>query len=69
VLEATHGWYWAVDALQAGGATVHLAHPSGAKAFEYSRVKTMFAMPRIWQARCGWAARGVDRAPAHRGAT
>ena len=27
VLEATYGWYWAVDALQAGGADVHLAHP------------------------------------------
>ena len=24
VLEATYGWYWAVDALQAAGATVHL---------------------------------------------
>ena len=27
VLEATYGWYWAVDALQAGGANLHLAHP------------------------------------------
>jgi hypothetical protein len=32
VLEATYGWYWAVDALQAGGANVHLAHPLGVKA-------------------------------------
>src|SRR5665811_2278811 len=39
VLEATYGWYWAVDALQAGGANVHLAHPLGVKAFEYRRVK------------------------------
>ena len=39
VLEATYGWYWAVDALQAGGAKVHLAHPLGVKAFEYRRVK------------------------------
>ena len=39
VLEATYGWYWAVDALQAGGASVHLAHPLGVKAFEYRRVK------------------------------
>jgi transposase len=39
VLEATYGWYWAVDALQAGGALVHLAHPLGVKAFEYRRVK------------------------------
>jgi transposase len=39
VLEATYGWYWAVDALQALGARVHLAHPLGVKAFEYRRVK------------------------------
>ena len=39
VLEATYGWYWAVDALQAGGASVHLAHPLGVKAFEYRWVK------------------------------
>jgi transposase len=29
VLEATYGWYWAVDVLQELGARVHLAHPSG----------------------------------------
>ena len=28
-----------MDALQAGGASVHLAHPLGVKAFEYRRVK------------------------------
>ncbi len=39
VLEATYGWYWAVDALRAAGAQVHLAHPLGVKAFEYRRVK------------------------------
>ena len=39
VLEATYGWCWAVDALQADGASVHLAHPLGVKAFEYRRVK------------------------------
>jgi transposase len=39
VLEATYGWYWAADALQAAGARVHLAHPLGVKAFEYRRVK------------------------------
>lgn len=42
VIEATYGWYWAVDALQAGGAHVHLAHPLGVKAFEYRRVKNDF---------------------------
>lgn len=39
VLEATYGWYWAVDALQDGGAQVHLAHPLGVKMFEHRRVK------------------------------
>src|ERR687889_284177 len=40
VLEATYGWYWAVDVLSDAGAEVHLAHPSGVKAFTYRRVKT-----------------------------
>jgi transposase len=39
VLEATYGWYWAVDVLQAAGAEVHLAHPLGVKSFTYRRVK------------------------------
>jgi transposase len=39
VLEATYGWYWAADALEAAGASVHLAHPLGVKAFSYRRVK------------------------------
>src|SRR6266511_2446388 len=39
VVEATYGWYWAVDALREQGARVHLAHPLGVKAFEYRRVK------------------------------
>ena len=39
VLAATYGWYWAVDALQAAGATVHLAHPLGVKGFRYRMVK------------------------------
>ena len=29
VVEATFGWYWAVDVLQELGANVHLAHPLG----------------------------------------
>jgi transposase len=39
VLEAAYGWYWPVDALVGVGASVHLAHPLGVKAFEYRRVK------------------------------
>jgi transposase len=29
VIEATYGWYWAVDLLQEAGFSVHLSHPSG----------------------------------------
>ena len=29
VIEATYGWYWAVDLLRDAGLSVHLAHPSG----------------------------------------
>jgi transposase len=39
VLEATYGWYWAVDVLQEQGAVVRLAHPLGVKGFAYRRVK------------------------------
>jgi transposase len=39
VVEATYGWYWAADVLDAAGAEVHLAHPLGVKAFSYRRVK------------------------------
>ena len=39
VLEATYGWYWAVETLQQLGAQVHLAHPLGIKGFTTRRVK------------------------------
>jgi len=39
VVEATYGWYWAADVLEAAGAEVHLAHPLGVKAFACRRVK------------------------------
>lgn len=64
VLEATYGWYWAADALAELGATVHLAHPLGVKAFSYRRVKNdqrdaadladllrMGRLPHAWIAR------------------
>jgi transposase len=38
-LEATYGWYWAVDVLQETGARVHLAHPLGVRMFQHQRVK------------------------------
>src|ERR1700747_984601 len=37
VIEATYGWYWAVDVLEEAGAEVHLAHPLGVKAYSYRR--------------------------------
>ncbi len=37
-IEATYGWYWAVDVLQAEGANVHLVHPFGLN-WEDRRVK------------------------------
>ena len=39
VLEATYGWYWAADVLEAAGAEVHLAHPLGVQAYSSRRVK------------------------------
>lgn len=40
-IEATYGWYWAVEALQAAKFEVHLAHPYGMKAMrKRKRVKT-----------------------------
>jgi transposase len=40
-LEATYGWYWAVDALRAAKFEVHLAHPYGMKKMRNTkRVKT-----------------------------
>ena len=40
-IEATYGWYWAVDALQAAKFEVHLAHPYGMKAMRSrKRVRT-----------------------------
>ena len=65
VLEATYGWYWAADVLEAAGAEVHLAHPLGVKAFSYRRVKNderdaadladllrMGRLPEAWIAPC-----------------
>ena len=40
-IEATYGWYWAVDTLQELGATVRLVNPSGlGESWEQCRVKT-----------------------------
>jgi len=50
VLEATYGWYWAVETLQGLGAEVHLAHPLGVKGFFVSAgQKTTNVTPLIWR--------------------
>src|ERR1700739_3096977 len=54
VLEATYGWYWAADALAELGASVHLAHPLGVKAFSYRRGEQRRGGRRIWRTCCGW---------------
>ena len=65
VLQATHGWCWAVEVLQAGGARVHLAHPLGVKAFGYRRVKKtgQIGLPRCWLGRlpASWIAPSATR--------
>ena len=40
VVEATYGWYWVVDLLQASGARVHLANPQGLNWGQQRRVKS-----------------------------
>ncbi len=39
-VEATYGWYWAVDALRAAGFAVTLAHPRGVASMQGRRAKT-----------------------------
>jgi transposase len=39
-IEATYGWYWAVDALSDAGFEVVLAHPRGVKSMQNRRAKT-----------------------------
>ena len=39
-VEATHGWYWAVDALSEAGFAVTLAHPRGIASMQNRRAKT-----------------------------
>src|SRR5438477_2079464 len=38
-IEATYGWYRAVDVLQAAGAQVHLAHSLGLRMYQHQRGK------------------------------
>jgi hypothetical protein len=39
-VEATYGWYWAVEVLRGAGFEVHLAHPKGNASMHNRRVKT-----------------------------
>ncbi len=54
-VEATYGWYWAVEALQAAKFEVHLAHPYGMKAMrKRKRVKPTPVTPTSWRTCCAW---------------
>ena len=63
VIEATYGWYWAVDLLQDLGATVHLANPNALN-WGDRRVKNDVndATDSRGHVAAEPAARGVDRA-------
>jgi hypothetical protein len=50
-LEATYGWYWAADLLQANGAKVHLVHPLGLH-WDSRRVKTTCGTRPSWRTGC-----------------
>jgi hypothetical protein len=62
VVEATYGWYWVVELLQANGARVHLANRQGLN-WGQRRVKERRARRRRFGGHVapGSAARGVDR--------
>jgi transposase len=55
VIEATYGWYWAADVLEAAGAEVHLAHPLGVQAYSCRRVRNDQRDAADWPTCCGWA--------------
>jgi nitroimidazol reductase NimA-like FMN-containing flavoprotein (pyridoxamine 5'-phosphate oxidase superfamily) len=50
-LEASYGWYWAADLLQANGAKVHLVHPLGLH-WDSRRVKTTCGTRPSWRTGC-----------------
>src|SRR6266700_7409153 len=63
VIEATYGWYWAVDLLQDAGFRVHLAHPSGTTGATAGS-RTTSATRAISPTCCawvGWRKRGSRR--------
>ena len=62
-IEATYGWYWAVDALTEAGFAVVLAHPRGIKSMRNRRAKTdqLDAEGAGGLAAPGAAREGVDR--------
>jgi hypothetical protein len=69
VLEATYGWYWAVDALQAGVPTCIWPTRWASRPFSAAASRTTFEMPRISRpAADGPPARGVDLAAGGQGA-
>ena len=54
-VEATYGWYWAVEALQKAGFEVHLAHPYGVKAMRNASGSRPTPKTRTsWRTCCAW---------------
>src|SRR6516162_8518275 len=53
VVEATYGWYWAVDLLRDAGFRVHLAHRSG-NDWGIGGSRTTNATPETWPTCCAW---------------
>jgi hypothetical protein len=65
VVEATYGWYWVVDLLQASGARVHLANPQGLN-WGSGGSRTTSGTRLTWPTCCGWVGyrrRGSPRLP------
>ncbi len=68
-IEATYGWYWAVDVLQEQGAQVHLVNPSGLAwggPSDQERLPGLLRSDRADAA--AQAPRGMDRPARHPGA-
>ena len=55
VIEATYGWYWAVDVLEARGRRCTWRIRWGSRPSPTAGSRTMSGTPRTWPTCCGWA--------------
>ena len=56
VIEATYGWYWAVDLLRDAGFSVHLVAPVGQRLGQASREERRTRRSGPGRSCCGWVA-------------